>query len=531
MPNTFLEKTIEDWLTKTSELGYQLPFCQLLTSRGFRVVHISKHNAFEQGKDIIAVDAAGAPHGFQLKGGNISLSKWRDVVRAEVDELIELRIKHPSIDPAVPHKSYLVTNGFLDDTVRLIIDELNTTKWKDAPLTVWTRGHLLPEFIEFSGVFVPQKLKEYRTFLELYFADGRGFADITKVSTFLHDLVALYRNDNSSKEQRKRNVASAVLYTAYILERFRESENQVAVLQTLTVLGATILALSEKHSLPDAYWRDSFDLVMGEIRRTSELLVDELGDRPPIFKDSPYDGALAPYRRQMALSFYLAHFVSLLFVRDDGWRGFTPAVINPRAFHLWGEGAVPDFIHRALLFRAAGAKDDEVLGSILAALDVIVSANGRGANDVGLASPFYTVNDVAAQVTQTADEPVYERFTGSSYTIASLILFLAHFGRREELAKRWREITYISQPESVPDRRWEDLVWRCEEGVLRSIEPNFRESWSALEKWAGETIDAETALTIRTSPSFLPFFLAVFPHRLRPSYMRVLLSMFGDVTR
>ena len=48
MKNTFLEKTIENWLTKTNELGYQLPFCQLLLCEGYEIVHISKHNAFEQ---------------------------------------------------------------------------------------------------------------------------------------------------------------------------------------------------------------------------------------------------------------------------------------------------------------------------------------------------------------------------------------------------------------------------------------------------------------------------------------------------
>jgi hypothetical protein len=82
----FLEKTIENWLTKTNEIGYQLPFCQVLLGEEFSICHISKHNAFEQGKDIIAVDSNGDPHVFQLKRGNITSAKWRDEVKAEIEK-------------------------------------------------------------------------------------------------------------------------------------------------------------------------------------------------------------------------------------------------------------------------------------------------------------------------------------------------------------------------------------------------------------------------------------------------------------
>ena len=192
----FLEKTIENWLTKTNEIGYQLPFCQALLGEGFSICHISKHNAFEQGKDIIAVDSNGDPHVFQLKRGNITSAKWRDEVKAEIEELIDLTIVHPSVDKSKKHISYLVTNGYLEDTVRLTIDNLNSGKWKDNPLRVIVRGELLQKFLRVSRDFVPQEISDYRSFLDQYFADGRELVDEAQFSKFIVEVIQL-GNTNS----------------------------------------------------------------------------------------------------------------------------------------------------------------------------------------------------------------------------------------------------------------------------------------------------------------------------------------------
>src|ERR1700752_3109957 len=100
--NPFLEKTVEHWLASVNELGYLLPFCQLLLSEGFSICHVSRQNAFEQGKDVIALDRDGIPCAFQLKGGNITNARWRSEVWPEIEELINYQIIHPSVDPNKP---------------------------------------------------------------------------------------------------------------------------------------------------------------------------------------------------------------------------------------------------------------------------------------------------------------------------------------------------------------------------------------------------------------------------------------------
>lgn len=162
MQSTFLERTLEHWLTNTSELGYTLPFCQVLLAEGASVCHISRQNAFEQGKDIISVDSTGRAHGYQLKGGNITDAKWTTEVYPEIVKLRDLPIIHPSIDRNAGHTSWLVTNGWLEDTVRRAIDDHNTTKLRDAPLRTIVRGELLQRFLKASMRFVPQELEEYR---------------------------------------------------------------------------------------------------------------------------------------------------------------------------------------------------------------------------------------------------------------------------------------------------------------------------------------------------------------------------------
>ena len=212
--NPFLEKTIENWLTTTNELGYQMPFCQLLLSEGYSVCHNSKQNAFEQGKDIIAIDKDGTPCGFQLKGGNITNARWRDEVKQEIEELIDYKIVHPAIDKTKKHRSFLVTNGELEDTVRIGIDNLNGGKWKDNPLQVITRGQLLNKFVELSGNFTPQEVADYKSFLDLYFVDGRELFDEEKYSALIVGVLRL-NQDGLSKEERKRNITAAILYTGY----------------------------------------------------------------------------------------------------------------------------------------------------------------------------------------------------------------------------------------------------------------------------------------------------------------------------
>ena len=63
-----IEKLIENWLINVHELGYTIPFCEVLISRGYTIVRISRQGRGELGKDVIARTRNGELHTFQLKG-------------------------------------------------------------------------------------------------------------------------------------------------------------------------------------------------------------------------------------------------------------------------------------------------------------------------------------------------------------------------------------------------------------------------------------------------------------------------------
>ena len=66
-----IERLIENWLTRSGERGYEVPFAQLLTSEGHRVIQGPVHHPFEHGKDILTFAPNGQLHAYQLKGPDL----------------------------------------------------------------------------------------------------------------------------------------------------------------------------------------------------------------------------------------------------------------------------------------------------------------------------------------------------------------------------------------------------------------------------------------------------------------------------
>lgn len=523
----FLEKTIENWLTKTNEIGYQLPFCQALLGEGFSICHISKHNAFEQGKDIIAVDSNGDPHVFQLKRGNITSAKWRDEVKAEIEELIDLTIVHPSVDKSKKHISYLVTNGYLEDTVRLTIDNLNSGKWKDNPLRVIVRGELLQKFLRVSRDFVPQEISDYRSFLDQYFADGRELVDEAQFSKFIVEVIQL-GNTKIRQEERKRNIAAAVLYTSYIIGPFKEAKNYVSIMQTLALLAAHILALAERYNLDERFWRSSFDLVWAEIRNNGKALEQDIdADELVNMVNSWWDGEIGPIRRHVAVSYLLAFKLAQIIEDDPDSQSINADAFFAKiqgAVNVWGEAS---FIAYILLFeylkKSRPTQVDPNIQLLIGAAVGIIMGNGRKSVGV-LPSPYYTVATILKARFNQLDEPIEESFRCRSSLIKPIIDLLARQGRRYELEQLWRDIAYISQDKFIPAETWQNYLWRCAkgEGKKYSEFPNQTQSWEQLAQEAAKIDDDLIPSRLRRYSYFLPLFLLVYPHRANTNLVKFL---------
>ena len=77
--NGVLERIVEQWLTRSGERGFEVPFAQLLASEGYRVLQGPVHHPYEHGKDIVAIDPSGRLCAFQLKGGDIHLTDFEKI--------------------------------------------------------------------------------------------------------------------------------------------------------------------------------------------------------------------------------------------------------------------------------------------------------------------------------------------------------------------------------------------------------------------------------------------------------------------
>lgn len=530
-PNTFLEKTIESWLTKTNELGYTLPFAEVLVSQGHAVIHVSKQNAFEQGKDLISIGPDGRVYAYQLKGGNITDRLWNEEIWSEIKKLWGLPVVHPSIPFGTPHTSVLVTNGMLEDSVRRIITDLNHSEWKAAPVQTVVRGQLIRDFVDASAAFLPKNLDDYRAFLDLFFADGRAFVDDQKLSALLEDVLDL-DNAGATAEARKRNIAAAILYGSYAISPATDAGNHVACVHALTRVTGYVFALIERYAIPKKHWKDSVALLMSTIDGHAAALEQEfIAGRYDDLARDVWDGTLAIYRRAAAFDVLSAYKLSLLLRGDDQWASIP--VANLLQWHvkgqlLWGEAAAITGLNRFWLFHALAPTTNEVFQLISGPLRDILDANGPELETNAFMSPYYDIDTAVELATGTRPEPIGESFRGHSYTVGSLINLLARHDQRATLSELWRRITYLSHTEYHPAAKWEWFRRRGQTGKEVSQFPQQTKSWSELRREADLVDKAALPEILLAHTAFLPFFLLAYPHHVGRNFVH---HVDAEVTR
>ncbi|HYD93346.1 MAG TPA: hypothetical protein VEB18_02735 [Candidatus Paceibacterota bacterium] len=513
----FLQRAVEYWLDAANELGYQPLFCSLLCTLGFTVKHFSKSGPHEQGKDVIAVDAEGIAHAFQLKGGDITLRKWRDEVKPEIEELIEIPIKHPGIDKSHPHISYLVTNGELDDTVRVAIDDLNASRWKDTPVIVWRRGDLLTKFQAMAHGILPRDAQTYKELIDLIFPNPVGLADIESANSFFSKILRV--DEEVSKEQRRRDIAAAVLYANLMVGTYRKNENHISVLRILVLLLTHILLLADKRRLADAYWLEAFQITWADILQTARALEAEIntGGFTKAF-DSPLDRDLMPMRKHAATAHVLALKLSELIDGDKNWTAvidkFQDGTYN-ETINLWGEASLIPFVFLTLLFRQAPTQNENAYRFSIEAMDQILKVGGRKAKEPpGLISPYYDFDFAIKRAYKLLDYEFEDDYRRASYFLKPLIELLARRGLRVPISDRWREISFFHFEQFIPSENWRYYLWRSEEGDNATYIPEQAQSWKKLVIQANSFDGEVLPNLLKRFPSFVPFFLVVFTHRL-----------------
>jgi hypothetical protein len=526
--NGLIERIVENWLTKVNEKGYQVPFCQCLVSKGYKVLHLSSHGQMEQGKDIISIDEVGNPCAFQLKSGDIDGTEFRKI-KGEIEELVEIPINFPGIDKGVDRRVILVTNGVITDKVRRDIDDLNLSykKKRELPqLEVVTKMDLLKEFIDVHGEFLPTELPDFKLFLELLLSDGHELVNKNLFSKFLEN-VLFTAKENKLELQRK--IASALLLAQYIIDPFEKAHNHVSIIEGWTSFGSYILAIAEKYKLEPQYWKQSFNLVIYKINSELDLLKTEFLSRPN-FLESSWDGGLIYKSRLVIVLGWLSAFELYLKWTNPSYnldrRIYEKiSILYKENLWYWGESATPFFITISMLVRDFGetAISNAIIGQVIALLSSENKLKETNTFPVPYADPYYTSEEILSSLFDIKKID-FKSFLGSSYHIGALVDILVRRGNKTIVQYFWKDISLVRKCEFLPTPIWKMLTWQCDEG--EQVEQFFDQpqSWKKL-KVDASNIDYSTLPVVLVNNPFSLYFLICYPHRLGQPTIKLIDTM------
>jgi len=515
----FLQRAIEYWLDSANELGYQPLFCEWLVNNGYVLKYSIKNTHFEQGKDVVAVFSDDVPYAFQLKGGNINLKRWREEVKPEIDILIGGAIQHPEIDKAKPHVSYLVTNGEIEDNVRVEIMALNEGVWRRTPLHYWTRGDLLNGFQQMAEGIMPKDAKTYKKLIDLIFTDGTGFPDYSKIYDFLSEILNVESDSHTNKEQRRRDIAAAALYAAMIAGPYRVAGNHASTVRIMTMLLSMIFYIVDKYKLEDKYWLKSYEIIWGDVYNTAKLLEHEVNtDGFDKSFTTPLDTDLIPFRKHSASSIIYALKLSQFIVNDDDWKSLLDPSIVPKYKHsvaIWGEASFLPLMMLTLILRRVTGGEGSAINQMKTIISQMLTMNGRRSkHKVGLVPPYYDLDFAIKLSYGMLDVEFEDNYKYHSYYLKPVIETLVRLNQQDFLAEQWQELSFMRFDEFVPADLNDFLLWRTEKGENRTTLPKKEKSWSELiqeaESFKGDTLPP----TLKRFPEFIPFFLTAFPFRL-----------------
>jgi hypothetical protein len=479
----------------------------------------------EQGKDVISRVSSGAIHAYQLKGGNLTLADWRKY-QPEIHELVVYAVEHPSVGRHQSHKPFLVTNGRVTDTVINSIRSSNRawSQMKAKPLTLIAGDELARRFVMAHGHFLPRDPKDFRKFLQLIVDSGTDQFDKKNFSSFLESILPLSNPRRAQPREVQRSIASAVLFTTYIIQSCQRVENHWAVFEAWTLMAAYTAAVAGRNNTGKGWWGLSFDLcILGATRALEDLAGECACNQTKFTQGNPFtDGHF--YRARITVLAGLLAVASLsATIRKEVWRhrefvrefllNYLPKV------QLWGESAIPYLMLAALASEKHG---NHAVAEGLVAQLVRTLAEVNGSKGRGLPSPYYEP-EAALRINSGLDELNNEVFAGHSYTLEPMVQYLARRWLRRHLSMLWEKVTGVHFVRFAVKREWEMFVWEAPAGSLVTTMPRCPQSWKELLA-ESESPTKLAPACFRRKPEFSLYFSLVYPHRFTTELLKAIES-------
>ncbi len=537
-----LERVIENWLDNTTERFYQKPFCYILSSEGHTIIHSTRHSAMELGKDIITIAPDGTPCAYQLKTGNISLKQWNDKVGSQTDNLVSGQVIHPSVDISKYHRSYLVTNGRIEEEVNRMIDDRNRA-WESQNqpyrrLKTIVHGELFKKAKKLGTDLWPSELTDIRTLLEMYLENGEGILPKQKLSSLFESTFQLDKEIAPSNNECRRTIASAGLLCAIAVSSYSDKENHVAEIEAWTLYIAYVLALAEKWNLPKKVYKNEFEIATQSLYNTLGNLCAEVKDRTYLVEGNPLTDSYV-YKVRITLLLGLMSIYAL-WRRikeepkdevDDFLRDFCKE--KHRQLDLWGEAAIPQFLAFFWYYRKidGSMKPDGLIRQLITSICKL----NRPGNETFLANPYYEAEDILpyllAHILIPPPEPLRDSFEGQSYALEGLVHMFVRRNWKQAMRSLWPAVTRLQFESFVPNNFCEFYRWRSENGHNNFDSPTHTQDWEELKTISFESEGTCIPPTIKEHPILLLLFLCVYPHRMNAEIIRWLDTQMKDIPR
>ncbi len=507
-----LERILENWLTNLNERGYEIPFTQLLSAEGFKVLHGPAHHPFEHGKDILALAQSGHLYAFQLKGGDIDLADLESI-QGQLLALCATAVTYPGVEPPRrPDRVALVTNGKLTPPARGRLEAFNhANRPLGLPVLECIEGeHLVGRFKDAHQQYLPTNPSDLNRFLTLYLSDGSGPFPIEEFLGFINTLI-----DPALKSgaviRIHRALASMVLFTSYTTSPWERLRNHVGIAEAWLSCAMTILQVAEL-KVPEEAWLTSYELAFeGSRMALNELLLEASALEDLVIPDLT-DGMVYPSRCLIVCGYISAFSISeRLIVGGRNCSEDAQKVILRELPYIGSPGEVgaPFFFNIAAELESCGHVQEGV-ELVAKWANTLLKVNQLGSTEA-LPDPYHRFNEVLLSYFE--DEGLEEQFDGHAYTLHVAVDWLARRGLRSLVEAMWPRLSNLALCEfqcSIPSRI---LSVRDDDGQLKTWQPATPESWERLRSAALSVNENELPIELWKHAEMIPYLGLLLPFR------------------
>ena len=498
----------------------------------------------ELGKDILTIAPDGIPCAFQLKSGNISLAKWRSEVGSQTDDLVCGQINHPSIDNSKHHRSYLVTNGNIEEEVSRVIDDRNrawaTQDQSYRHLETVVRGELLEKAKKLGTDLWPSELTDVKTLLEMLLEGGEGVLPKGKLASLFESTFLLDSEKAPSESHCRRTITSAALLCTIATSSFSEKNNHVAEIEAWMLYIAYVLALAERWKLPSRVYQSEVGIAVRSLYTSLANLCDEIKAQDDLIVGNPLVDSYV-YRVRLTWLLGLMSIYALWRRRDEVPKNDVDDFLREfckekqHQLELWGEAAIPQFLAFFWYFQRIDATKEPV--RLLWRLISSICQLNHPRKETFLANPYYEAEDIMphlfAPILGPDEKPLEETFRGNSYTLEGLVHLFVRRNWHQAMKSLWPDVTRLAHRSFEPEKVCDFYRWcnKNRNGTNWIKFSKHTQEWEKLKTLSVEAQGTCIPQTIKNNPILLLLFLCVYPHRINAEIMRWLDTQMQEIRR